>query len=336
MTKANQDIDQLTQIAKSSLEGSKDVAQLEAWRVEYLGRKGKVPLFLRNVKNLPQGERAEAGKAANILRQELEATYREKQSVIATPPMAGEAISGQAQSEHQLTALGHLHPLTATLRQIRDIFAAMGFTIVEAPDIEEARYNFDNLNIDVQHPARAETDTFYIKDHPDLMLRTHVSNTQSRGVLDNKLTPPFKMMYYGASFRSEKEDATHLSVFQQYEFMVVSETVNLSDLKSIIETVYSLYFGKPVKVRFRPAYFPFVEPGLEVDMEDKVTGKGGWLEMAGAGMVHPNVLKNLNIDSTKYQGIALGGGLDRLAMLKYNIPDIRHFYSGNTRFLKQF
>ena len=333
MTKANQDIDQLAQIAKSSLEESRDIAQLEAWRVEYLGRKGKVPLFLRNIKDLSQGERAEAGKVANQLRQELEATYEQKKEALSSPSDTNNQIPD---TKYELTAKGHLHPLTATLRQIRDIFAAMGFTIVEAPDIEEARFNFDNLNINLEHPARAETDTFYIKDHPNLVLRTHVSNTQSRGVFDNKLTPPFKMMYYGASFRSEKEDATHLSVFQQYEFMVVSETVNLSDLKSIIETVYSLYFSKTVKVRFRPAYFPFVEPGLEVDMEDKVTGKGGWLEMAGAGMVHPNVLKNLNIDSTKYQGIALGGGLDRLAMLKYNIPDIRNFYSGNARFLKQF
>jgi phenylalanyl-tRNA synthetase alpha chain len=232
--------------------------------------------------------------------------------------------------------VGHLHPLTQSLRRAQDIFAALGFQFVEGPEIEQIAYNFDNLNIGPEHPSRAETDTFYLKDFPDLVLRTHVSTLQSRGVLENNLKPPFRIFYYGPTYRSEKEDATHGSVFHQYEFMVVDEKVNLADLKSIVQTFYSLFFGKEMEIRFRPGFFPFVEPGLEVDIRDKVTKKGGWLEMAGAGAVHPEVLKKINIDPAKYQGIALGGGLDRLAMLKYGVPDIRLLYSGNVRFLEQF
>lgn len=332
MTAAPVTIQQIAQKAREALAAATTSVELEAWRVLYLGRKGAVPGFLRTVKDLPEAQRKQAGQQANELKAELETAFAEKKRSLGGAPQAVVA-------DDQVTfgsASGHLHPLTLALRHVRDIFTAMGFLIVEGPDIEESKYNFDQLNIPFEHPARAETDTFYLQGLPDLVLRTHVSPLQIRGVLEHDLSPPFRMMYYGPSYRSEKEDATHGSVFQQYEFMVVDESISIADLKAIAETFYSLFFGKDMEIRFRPSYFPFVEPGLEVDMRDKVTAKSEWLEMAGAGMVHPNVLRNINVDPAKYQGIALGGGLDRLVMLKYGIPDIRLLYSGHVRFLKQF
>lgn len=315
--------------AKQALENVSNGAQLEQWRVEYIGRKGALPAFLRNVKDLPAEQRAAAGAAGNVLRQQLEAAYQEKSQQYTT--------SNVNTTDSSLKpGPGHLHPISIAMRRTQQIFASMGFHIVDGPDVELAKNNFDQLNIPFEHPARAETDTFYLKGFPDLVLRTHVSSLQSRGVEEHNLTPPFKMMYAGATYRSEKEDATHSSVFYQYEFMIVDNSANLSTLKSIATTFYTLFFGKEVEIRFRPSFFPFVEPGLEVDMRDAVTGKGQWLELAGAGMVHPNVLRNINLDPDVYQGIALGGGLDRLVMLQHNIPDIRLLYGGDIRFLRQF
>lgn len=331
MTSQSGDIKKLKSQAIEALERVETAQELEQWRIAYIGRKGAVPQLLRSVKDIPASQRKAVGKAANELRAQLEEAFEGKHQSIGSSPEA-EAVPV---TQGELPP-GHLHPITLALRKCRKIFSDMGFLVVEGPDVELATYNFDQLNIPFEHPARAETDTFYIENHPDLVLRTHVSSLQTRGVFEHELTPPYRMFYYGPSYRSEKEDATHGSVFQQYEFMVVDESTNLADLKTIVTTFYSKFFGREMEVRFRPSYFPFVEPGLEVDMRDKVTGKGTWLEMAGAGMVHPNVLRNLNIDPGKYQGIALGGGLDRLVMLKHNIPDIRLLYSGDIRFLKQF
>jgi len=325
----------LEQEAKRKLQAVGNTASLEQWRVQYIGRKGALTKLLRRIKDLPVDQKQATGKQGNKLRRELKTAFADKESSFNKPASTSENHKSQI-TNHKSQASGHLHPLTAALRRTRDIFAAMGFQIVEGPDIDEAKYNFDQLNIDFEHPARAESDTFYLENLPNLVMRTHVSTLQLRGVIEHNLTPPFRMMYYGPSYRSEKEDATHLSHFQQYEFMVVDEQVNLADLKAIVQTFYSLFFGHEFAIRFRPAYYPFVEPGLDVDMRDTVTNQGGWLEMAGAGLVHPNVLRNLNVDPDKYQGIALGGGLDRLAMLRHNIPDARLLYGGDIRFLKQF
>src|SRR3989344_2699430 len=237
--------------AEADLQQAVTTAQLEAWRVKYLGRKGAVPQLLRSVKDKPASERRQAGQAGNELRAHLEQAYAEKK---ATPGPTQSDVASESTGEAVL-APGHLHPLTQAVRRARDIFAAMGFIIVEGPDIEEKKYNFDQLNIPFEHPARAETDTFYLNKFPELLLRTHVSTLQLRGVIENNLRPPFRLMYYGPSYRSEKEDATHLSHFQQYEFMVVDETVTLADLKAIVQTFYSLFFGRELEVRFRPAYY---------------------------------------------------------------------------------
>ena len=332
------ELEQLAKTAKEALTQATTTDQLEDWRIAYLGRKGALPTLLRKVKDLPTDQKRQLGQTGNQLRQELEQAYQEKRGALSngTEKLPTQKKSLQPTTYNLQPKVGHHHPISQALRLTQQIFSDLGFLLVEGPSVEEAKYNFDALNVPFEHPARAETDTFYLENFPDYLLRTQVSSLQIRGVLENDLKPPFKMIYYGPSYRAEKEDATHGSFFQQYEFMVVSKTANLAELKSIITEFYSRFFGQPTTIRFRPAYFPFVEPGLEVDMQDTITGKGDWLEMAGAGAVHPNVLRNINIDPTEYQGIALGGGLDRLAMLKYGIPDLRLFYSGNLDFLRQF
>jgi phenylalanyl-tRNA synthetase alpha chain len=333
MTSPIDDLNQIKKAAHHSLADVTNGAALEAWRLAYLGRKGSIPQLLRTVKELPLAERKAVGQQGNQIRRQLEAAYKEKKASVETENQQP-TLHPTPYTLHP--SKGHLHPLTQTLRQLQHIFLQLGFQLIEGPNVEEARYNFDQLNISFEHPARAETDTYYLKDHPDLVLRTHVSPLQIRGVLEHRLRPPLRLMYWGPSYRAEKEDATHGALFQQYEFLMIDEAVNLADLKAIATRVYSEFFGTSLATRFRPSYFPFVEPGFEVDIQDTVTNRGEWLEMAGAGMVHPNVLRAMNIDHNRYQGIALGGGLDRLAMLKYGIPDIRLFYAGNLEFLRQF
>jgi phenylalanyl-tRNA synthetase alpha chain len=247
----------------------------------------------------------------------------------------------------QRIVAGHLHPLTQTLRRVQEIMSAMGFVIVEGPEVEEERYDFDALNIPLDHPARAEADSFYV--HPrrrggdGLVLRTSTSAVQVRAVIENDLVPPFKIASPGRVFRKEKPDPTHESIFYQLEALTVANNITIADYRGVTETLFSTFFGRQTRIRLRPGYFPFVEPGFEVDMtcvfcEDgcRVCKHTGWVEMGGAGMVHPNVLKNMNIDPRKFQGFAFGYGLDRLTMLWHNIEDIRLFWSGDIRFLRQF
>src|SRR3989344_5432738 len=272
MTDTPNQLQNLGQQAIKALHGIATLTELEAWRITYIGRKGSITLALKQIKELPEEERRAAGKIGNEIRQ-----------------------------------------------AVMQAFAAMGFTYVEGPEVEEQKFNFDLLNIPPQHPARAETDTFYVaglkgSDSLPLVLRTHVSNMQNRGPVEYKLTPPFKIFYQGRTFRSEKADATHGSVFHQLEFMIVNKTASMADLKKVIQTFYSTFFQKPVDVRLRPSYFPFVEPGVEVDMSCVFCGGSGcsvckhtgWIEMARAGPVHPQVLKNINVDPDRYQGLALG------------------------------
>lgn len=316
-----------------------DASALEAWRVHYLGRKGAVPQFLRQLKELPAAERRVVGEQGNQVRQELEQALAERQQQFSS---ASPVVSSQAQPDVVAAAPGHLHPLTLTIRRIEAIFTQLGFTMVEGPLVEDPRYNFDFLNISPEHPARAETDTFYLTN--GAILRTHVSPLQIRGPKELGLKPPFQIFYCGRCFRAEKKDATHEDTFHQFEFMVVNETVSLAELKGIVQRVYSDFFGRPTDVRLRPAYFPFVEPGLEVDIGCvfcqqqgcAVCKWTGWIEMAGAGMVQPVVLQNIGVDPGRYQGIAMGAAIDRLAMLRYGISDIRLFWSGDLKFLRQF
>ncbi len=237
-----------------------------------------------------------------------------------------------------IKTLGHKHPLSQMIAEINHIFAKIGFEFAEGPEREFITYNFDKLNVPKDHPSRDMQDTFYLSDNPELVMRTHTSPVQVRYM--EKHTAPIKMICPGKVFRNEATDATHEAQFFQLEGLWIDKDVSLGHMKGVLEYFFSEFFGGDVSVRFRPSFFPFVEPGVEVDMMIKKndTNKlsGRWIEVMGAGMVHPNVLTAAGIDAEKYQGFAFGMGIDRLGVLKYGIDDIRNSYNGDLRFVSQF
>ncbi len=329
-------INQLKNKALQELEAVSSWAQLEQWRVTYLGRKGVIPQWLRTLKDLPLAERKEKGEKGNIIRQELEAACNAKKSGLPQENSKTSSRNPDAES------IGHLHPLTVTMRRIQAIFAAMGFMIVEGPEVEDVKHSFDLLNIPAEHPARSQNDTFYLTNGS--VLRVQTSSMQLRAVQEYKLQPPFKILSPGRVFRAESTDATHETTFYQFEGLAVGTDITIADFKGVIETFYSTFFQKDIFTRLRPSYFPFVEPGFEVDISCvfcggsgcRVCKRTGWIEVMGAGMVHPVVLHNMGLDSDKYQGFAFGGAVDRLAMIRHGVGDIRLFWSGDVRFLRQF
>ncbi|MCU0678041.1 MAG: phenylalanine--tRNA ligase subunit alpha [Candidatus Pacebacteria bacterium] len=236
------------------------------------------------------------------------------------------------------TQPGHRHPLSAMIAEINSIFAEIGFTFAEGPEREKILYNFDSLNVPKDHPSRDMQDTFYLSDDESLVMRTHTSPVQVRHMLSHQ--PPIRMICPGKVFRNEATDATHEAQFFQLEGLMVDTDVSLAQMKGVLEYFFSRFFGGEVQVRFRPSFFPFVEPGVEVDMMiapqqgNKLSGR--WIEVMGAGMVHPNVLRAASIDPEKYQGFAFGMGIDRLGVLRYGIDDIRLMYNGDLRFVNQF
>lgn len=343
MTSQLGDIKTLRSQAIEALKQVTAAQELEQWRIAYIGRKGAVPRLLRGVKDVPKKDRKGVGQATNELRQILEDAYDQKWKQFQSDGTLADSYKSSPTTGPFLK--GHLHPVTLTVRRVQNILAELGFLIVEGPEIEEARYNFDLLNIPLEHAARGEMDTFHVAESdPPLVLRTHTSPVQLRAVLENDLTPPFRIASPGRVFRSERTDATHETTFYQFEGLVVGESATIADFKGVIEAFYSTFFGKTVDARLRPGYFPFVEPGFEVDISCvfcaqrgcRVCKHTGWIEIMGAGMVHPNVLRNMNIDPSQHQGYAFGGAIDRLAMLHHGINDIRLLWSGDIRFLKQF
>lgn len=344
MTDTERQLENLRQQASKSLAEASDHYTLEAWRVAYIGRKGKVSELLHGLKDLQGEEKRIIGKQANALKRELEETYFAKQKSFASS-----YPNKLMQLEANEAGTGHLHPLTLTIERVQNIFAAMGFSIADGPEVEEVKYNFDALNIPLDHPARGEGDTFMVDPasvhgEKGVVLRTQTSPMQIRSVETMRLRPPLYVLAPGRVFRKEKVDATHESTFYQFEGLGIGEHVAIADFKGIISLFFSTFFQKDVTVRLRPSYFPFVEPGFEVDMSCpfcmqngcKVCKQTGWIEVMGAGIVHPNVLKNMNIDPNKYQGFAFGGAIDRIAMIRNGIKDIRLFWSGDIRFLRQF
>lgn len=225
---------------------------------------------------------------------------------------------------------GHLHPVTQLIREIVMVFSNLGYAVATGPELEQEYYNFDALNIPKDHPSRDMQDTFWIKGKPGFLLTTQTSAIQIRFMEKNK--PPVKIVYFGKTFRNEATDATHEVQFTQLEALFVDEKASVADLKGMMTLILKSIFGEDVEIRFRPSFFPFTEPSLEVDMK----WKGKWLEIAGSGLVHPNVLKTVGIDTNKYCGLAFAFGLDRLLMLKYGVDDIRHLYTGDLRFVNQF
>lgn len=338
--------DILKKIKAEALEkiSSEDISdeELEACRVKYLGKKGELTAVLRGMGKLSNEERPVIGQMANDVRVAIENAISETKARLAK-----QALDIKLKTEKldvtmpgKTQKIGHRHPLTLVQRDLEDIFIGMGFSIVEGPEVEYDYYNFQALNIPENHPARDTQDTFYITDK--ILLRSQTSPVQARTM--EKQKPPIRIISPGRVYRSDAMDATHSPLFHQMEGLVVDEGITMGDLKGMLETFAKTEFGEDTKVRFRPHHFPFTEPSAEVDISCFMCGgkgcrlcKGeGWIEILGAGMVHPNVLSMCGIDPEKYSGFAFGMGIERIAMLKYHIDDIRYFYENDVRFIEQF
>lgn len=327
--------------AKAAIAACNELSELEQLRVEYLGKKGKLTEFLKNLGNLPVEQRPEAGKQVNILKQELhgciEAQRESLQAVALEAKIKAETIDVTLPGKN--SHRGALHPVTRARERIEKLFAGLGFTIVEGPEIETEYYNFDALNIPSHHPARAMHDTFYFADGQ--VLRTHTSPVQIRHM--EKQAPPIRMLAPGRVYRCDS-DVTHTPMFHQVEGLVIDKDITMADLKGMLLDFAQQFFEQELKIRFRPSYFPFTEPSAEADIQCVMCqGKGcrvcsytGWLEVLGCGMVHPNVLEAGNIDSEEYTGFAFGLGIDRMAMLRYGIDDLRILFENDIRLLEQF
>lgn len=333
-------ITEIKSICLQELSQCENPSELQNLKVKYLGKTGELTALLKSIKDLPAEERPTFGAKVNELRNILEQAFAERSSVVKTKEMERKLQEEKIDvSLNTMKPWGALHPVTIVENEISELLISMGFEVCFGPEIETDYYNFKALNIPEDHPARDMQDTFYITD--SILLRTQTSAMQAR-VMENK-KPPIKLICPGKVFRSDN-DASHSPVFHQIEGLVVDENITLRDLKGTLEYLASHLFGKETQVRFRPSYFPFTEPSVEVDLTcSNCGGKGcslckgtGWIEVLGAGMVHPAVLENCGIDSKKYTGYAFGMGVERIAMIKYGIPDIRLFYENDVRFLKQF
>ena len=329
-TQSSESVEELKADATRALRAADSADQLEAWRVEYLGRKGRLTSVLRGLGSLEIKERKAVGAAANRLRAELESLFdgRLLQAKSNTSPAGSIDITLPGRK----SGSGGLHPSTQMIREITEAFNEMGFQTIEGPEIELERYNFDLLNIPADHPARDQWDTIWVDSdsRSDVLLRTHTSPMQAR-VMENT-DPPIRVVVPGKCYRYESTDATHEWHFNQVEGLAVDEGITFADLKGTLYEFARRIFGPSRKVRFRCDYFPFVEPGVEMSVD----WNGEWIEILGAGMVHPKVLKNVGYDSDKYTGFAFGMGPERISMLQNDISDIRHFFRNDLRFLTQF
>ena len=317
-------------------------ADLESIRIRYLGKKGELTAVLRGMGALSAEERPIVGQIANEVRADIEAALAEKVRMEKELLLAKKLEEEKLDVTFPATAarVGHLHPLTQVQRTIEDIFIGMGFSIVEGPEVEYDYYNFQALNIPENHPARDTQDTFYITDN--ILLRSQTSPVQVRTM--EKQKPPIRIISPGRVYRSDAVDSTHSPLFHQIEGLVVDKGITMGDLKGMLETFAKTLFGEDARLRFRPHHFPFTEPSAEVDVSCFVCGgKGcrvckneGWIEILGAGMVHPYVLQNCGIDPEVYSGFAFGLGVERIAMKQYGIDDMRLLYENDVRFLDQF
>jgi phenylalanyl-tRNA synthetase alpha chain len=338
----DQAIKQLHSSAIAALAGASTLDEVEAVRVEALGRKGKLAEISKAFGKLAPEDRARAGKLLNQVKQELETEIEARKSALQ-----GSALDQRLESEWiDLTAPapgvrpGSLHPVTQVQREIEELFVSLGFTILDGPEVETEYYNFDALNIPADHPARDMQDTFWLKD--GRLLRTHTSPVQVRAL--EKLGPPLKMIAPGRVFRNEEVDPSHEHTFYQLEGMMVDRDVSVAHLIYFMKTLLSAIFRRDVTVRLRPGFFPFVEPGFELDIQCLICGgkgcpvckQSGWVELLPCGLVHPAVLRYSGVDPAEWNGFAFGLGLTRLAMMRYGIDDIRLLMGGDLRFLTQF
>jgi phenylalanyl-tRNA synthetase alpha chain len=331
-------IDQIYDAAVKAIKTATDRTRIKELSVAYLGRKGELTQFLRNISKLPNEERPAAGRRANEVKKKLDALIRESLDRLESKPLGTEdridvSLPGRPHRS------GALHPITQTTRQICDIFENMGFDIVEGPEVETDYYNFEALNIPKNHPARDMQDTFYVSDN--VVLRTHTSPVQIRTM--EKQPPPVRVVAPGKVYRCDS-DLTHTPMFHQVEGLLVDENVSFGDLKGTLTAFVHQMFDEKTSLRFRPSFFPFTEPSAEVDIlcvicrgsGCRVCSQTGWLEILGSGMVHPALYENVGYDADRYTGFAFGMGVERIAMLKYGIDDIRRYYENDLRFLRQF
>ncbi len=328
--------------ALAELAGLSDAKQLEDFRVRYLGKKGSVTALLRGMGALSAEERPVMGQLVNQLRQELEEALTEKSQALQAEAQAARLAAEKLDvtMPGKTVKSGGLHPLNVVLDDLIDIFQSMGFDVVDGPEVETDYYNFQALNVPEDHPARDMQDTFYLADN--LLLRTQTSAAQARTMEERK--PPIRIICPGRVYRADEVDATHSPVFHQIEGLVIDKGITMCDLKGVLEQFAQEIYGKDTQVRFRPSFFPFTEPSVEVDVTcSECGGKGcrvckgaGWIEILGAGMVHPSVLRMGGIDPEEYTGFAFGIGLDRLTTTRYKISDIRLLFENDQRFLQQF
>ena len=343
----SENIEEIKSEALKQLEGIDNARDLESWRVHYLGKKSPLTRILRNLATLPIEERKSAGASANQAKALLEDSAGQKGQALREAQLA-------AQSKIETTDIslpgrpypvGHRHPITQTLDEICEIFASMGFQVIEGPDVEWDYYNFEALNIPAEHPARDTMSTSWIdtgKGERQQLLRTHTTAVTARTL--ESLEPPIRAVASGKVYRYEASDATHVPMFHQIDGIAVDKGITMADLKGTLYEFSRRFFGEERKVRFRCDYFPFVEPGVEMAIECiacrgggcRLCGNSGWIEILGAGMTHPQVLKRAGIDPQVYGSFAFGIGIDRLPMLRYGIDDVRLFYSNDLRFLRQF
>jgi phenylalanyl-tRNA synthetase alpha chain len=334
----DQTIDKIQTQAVREIKAAETVEVVQDLNTKYLGRKGVITRFLRNISQLPVDERPQAGKKANQVKKQIESTCQKMlERLQATADSAAQGLDVSLPG--RLNISGSIHPITQISNEICDIFTRMGFIVVEGPEVESDYYNFEALNIPKNHPARDMQDTFYISD--DIVLRTHTSPTQPRVM--EKQQPPVRIVAPGKVYRCDS-DLTHTPMFHQVEGLLVDENVSFGDLKGTLTSFVHQMFDPQTRLRFRPSFFPFTEPSAEVDILCVICrGKGcrvcsqtGWLEVLGAGMVHPAVFENVNYDTSRYTGFAFGMGVERIAMLKYQIDDIRKYFDNDIRFLSQF
>jgi phenylalanyl-tRNA synthetase alpha chain len=345
-----QALQNLEKTALTALEKASTQADLEAFHTQYLSRKeGELTKVLRGLKDLSPEDKKTFGKAANELKIKIEELFKQRQNELENKAIEASLSNDwiDLTASGQQPERGHIHPLYQVQEEVERIFQQMGFTIIDGPEIESEFYNFEGLNIPAHHPARDMQDTFFIdkKPHADeghLVLRTHTSPNQVRAM--KKYGAPLRIIVPGRVFRNEATDASHEHTFDQVEGFLIDKDISLAHLKGVMLDFLSRLFKKEMKIRFRPGYFPFVEPGMELDMSCifcegkgcKVCKKTGWIEFMGCGMTHPSVLRAGGVDPNEYQGWAFGFGLTRLVMMRYGIDDIRHLTSGDLRFAEQF
>ncbi|MED3862149.1 phenylalanine--tRNA ligase subunit alpha [Priestia megaterium] len=337
-------LQELQQEAIAKVEAASALKELNDVRVAYLGKKGPITEVLRGMGKLSAEERPVMGALANEVREAIASKIEEKQTALEAAEverkLASETIDVTLPGRP--VKAGTHHPLTSVVEEVEDLFLGMGYEVAEGPEVEHDYYNFEALNLPKGHPARDMQDTFYITE--ETLLRTHTSTVQARVMNKNEGKGPVKIICPGKVYRRDDDDATHSHQFMQIEGLVVDENIRMSDLKGTLEVFVKKMFGADREIRLRPSFFPFTEPSVEVDVScAKCGGKGcnvckqtGWIEILGAGMVHPNVLEMAGYDSTKYRGFAFGIGVERIAMLKHGVDDIRHFYTNDVRFLDQF